>query len=161
MQILALKRLMFWQISDSHSYKKSCYISKKKCTCKYRLRRSECSHFWLFYWTKKDHDSTSGTRLHGNSTVPSVVSAFLSNGRGHWAWTLFEISFRSDNVKFMLMNERLSCNCDGFLTPESKIAGAHVNCDLADCNLERICRLFGDLLSLAQRWSVAPSLAIL
>ena len=31
----------------------------------------------------------------------------------------------------MLRNERLSCNCDGFLTPESKIAGAHVNCDLA------------------------------
>lgn len=45
----------------------------------------------------------------------------------------------------MLMNERLSCNCDGFLTPESKIAGAHVNCDLADCNLERIIRGFIEL----------------
>ena len=52
-------------------------------------------------------------------------------------------------VKYMLIKERLSCSCDGFLEPSSH--GAHVVCGLADHNLERIRRLFGDFLRYARR----------
>jgi len=54
----------------------------------------------------------------------------------------------------LLINERLSCSCDGFLEASEHYPGNHGILGSADLSLEGIRRLVRNLLSFAWRWSV-------